>query len=419
MTKHAFEEPVFNPSRIRQAMRPTRAEIDLGALRHNLETLRSLLAGPPISGSRAAAQRAAIWAVVKADAYGHGLVRVAHCLARHRVAGFGVALAEEGFRLRRAGIRQPILILNAVYGDAHAEVLAADLTPVVFDLDQVAAFASAAQGRPVGVHLKVDTGMSRLGVPLPELEGFLTALERWPSVRLVGLMTHLACADSDHEATLAQLAGFRETSKLLRRFGHQPELKHVANSAGALWYPEARFDVVRIGLALYGLCPPFAPSTDQTPRSGADPRELNPSLKPAMRVCTQVACVKELPPGTAVGYDRTYIAPRRVRVAIVPMGYGDGLMWSASNRGHMLVRGSRCPIVGRISMDLACLDVSQVRECGVGDEAVLIGRQGEEVLTANDLAQAARTIPYEILTGVSPRVPRVYSDCPHVVRTPA
>jgi len=370
-----------------RVLRPTRAEVDLGALTHNVEVLR-----------RAAAP-AGILAVVKADAYGHGLVPVAAHLAGQDIAGFGVALAEEGLRLREAGIRREILVLNGVYGRHHEEVLAARLTPVVYDLGQLEAFRRAARNRPFGVHLHLDTGMARLGIPSGELDPFLDGLEAVPGARVDGVMTHLARADDDPEETAAQLARFDAALRRIRARGHRPTTVHAGNSAATFRHAEAHFDQVRPGVALFGVPP--CPGTGD-------------ALRLAMRWRTEVVALRELPAGAPVGYNAAFRTTRPTRVATVPVGYGDGLLWALGNRGGMLVDGRRCPILGRVSMDLTTLDVTDLPAVAVGDEVVILGEQvgrdgrTQDVLHPADLAREAGTIPYEILCAVSQRVPRVY-----------
>lgn len=364
-----------------RAARPTRAEVNLDAVAGNYDVIRAITPG------------AKVFAVVKADAYGHGLVPVASHLERTGADGFCVALAEEGFALRRAGVRAPILVLNSAYGDEHAEVLQADLTPVVFDLKNARAFSRAARGRPFDVHVKVDTGMSRLGAPLDELEQLLHKFKDLPGLRIEGLMTHLSSADSDCEFTELQLSRFEQAQQIVARSGFQPMYFHAANSAGLLSFPQARFNLVRPGITLYGV----------SPIAGEQHR-----FTPAMRLVTEIVSVREAPAGAPIGYNQTFHTARDSRIATVLIGYGDALMRAASNRGFMLVRGKRCPIVGSVSMDLTGLDVTEAGECEIGDEAVLIGEQGGDRLTARDLADACRAIPYEVLTGVSPRVPRCY-----------
>ncbi|MFW6051511.1 MAG: alanine racemase [Myxococcota bacterium] len=363
------------------SLRPTRAEVDLGAVAHNLCTVRR------------AAGRSRVLAVVKADAYGHGMVPVAARLQREGVDGFGVALAEEGLELREAGISADILVLNGVYGGAHAAVLEAGLSPVVYDLSDVDAFRRVARGRPFGVHLKVDTGMSRLGVPLDRLEGFLDRLARMGPVRVEGVMTHLSSADADDEVTDLQLRRFGAALEQVAARGHRPRLVHAANSAATFRRPDARFEMVRPGIALFGHPP--AP-------------DVQADLKPAMRLRTEVIALRDLPPGAQIGYNGTFRVARPTRLATLPVGYGDGLFRGLSNRGAVLVRGRRCPIVGAVSMDLTTVDVTDAPGAAVGDEVVLLGAQGTQQITAGEIAGWAGTIPYEVLTNVSRRVPRFY-----------
>jgi alanine racemase len=364
-------------------LRPTRAEVLLDAIGHNFRVVRE------------AAHGRKVLAVVKADAYGHGVVPVARRLQDEGVDGFGVALAEEGIELREAGIDRAILVLNGINGGAHREIIAAALTPVLYDIDEARAFQAVADGRPIDVHLKVDTGMGRLGVPLVELTEFLRALRAFPAIRIAGLMTHLSTADDDPVYVAEQLRGFKLAQGLVRRFGHEPVVLHAANSAALFRHPETHFDWVRPGISLYGY-------------AGAD--SVDVPLRPAMRWRTEVLRVRTLHISESAGYGRSFVATRDTRLATIPIGYGDGLLRSASNRGHVLIRGVHCPIVGNIAMDLTTVDASAIPDVAVGDEALLLGEQQGAVLDAGDLAAAARTIPYEVLTNVSRRVPRVYLD---------
>jgi alanine racemase len=381
-------EPFPNPDSARPLRqlpdtRPTRAEIDLSAMAHNLRAVRVVAGGARVFG------------VVKADAYGHGLVPVARWLERQGADGLCVALAEEGLTLRACGVTSPILVLSGAYADAHGRVLAAHLTPVIHGYAQAEAFARAVPGRSVAVHLKLDTGMGRLGVPVTELAAMLDALARHDNLRIDGVMTHLSSADSDPTFTRKQLERFADAVALIRARGHAPRVLHAANSAGTYGFPDARFGLVRPGLALYGVPP--------APGSGGE-------LAPVMRLRSEVLALRELPAGSPVGYDQTYVTARPTRIATVPIGYGDGLMRAASNRGAMLVRGATCPIVGRISMDLTTLDVTDAPGCELGDEVVVIGRQGDAEISAARLAAACDTIAYEVLTNISPRVPRTYRE---------
>ncbi|MFK8003489.1 MAG: alanine racemase [Polyangiales bacterium] len=361
-------------------LRPTLAEVDLEAIAHNFGQVRS------IAGAE-------VLAVVKADAYGHGAVPVVERLERAGAKGFAVALAEEAIELRDAGVRSPILILNGVVGGAHREVLERDLVPVVYDLGELEAFQAASNG-DFRVHLKVDTGMARLGVPMTELPAFLEAMAAMPGLVLSGLMTHLAAADTDDEFTDGQLERFDEAIAMVRAAGYTPSI-HAANSPGALRFERARYDMVRAGIALYG-------------EAGFSPSEIQ--LKPALRLRTRVISVRHLATGERAGYDCAFVAKRPTRLAVLPIGYADGVFRSMVGGGEVLVGGQRCPYVGRISMDLSHVDVTDVPGAKVGDEVVLLGGQGDEMLHARELAEAAGTIAYEIMTSISRRVPRFYSS---------
>jgi alanine racemase len=379
------EQKLISRPRIQSAescLRPTRAEIDLEAIAHNFAEVRSN------SGAE-------VLAVVKADAYGHGVVPVVERLERAGAMGFAVALAEEAIELRDAGVESPLLILNGVVGGAHREVLQRGIVPVVYDLGELEAFRVAAQDESFRVHLKVDTGMARLGVPLPELPAFLEAMSDMPGLVVSGLMTHLAAADADDEFTHAQLDGFDKAIALVRAAGHASFVIHAANSAASFRYERSRYDMVRPGIALYG---------DAGFRTGAVP------LKPALRLRTEIISLRSLAVGDRAGYDGAFVAKRSTRLAILPIGYGDGVLRSSALGGQVLIGGQRCPYVGRVSMDLTHVDVTDVPAAKLGDEVVLLGTQGDETLRTRDLAEAAGTIPYEIMTSISRRVPRFYSS---------
>ena len=376
------------------AVRPTRAEVNLEAIRHNLRVVKKH------------AGRSRLWAVLKADAYGHGAPAVARTLERARCDGFCVALLEEAIELREAGIVAPILIMGGHYGSAHEEVVVRGLVPVVYDLPQIAAFAGLVRTGsvpgPVDVHIKVDTGMARLGVTMQELPTLLGQLAEYPEVRVAGLMTHLACADAPEENETNEAMGrFEQALQLLSARGIVPEVRHAANSA-AILRGSALFDVVRPGIALFGV----------SPHVGG--KSLVRDLKPVMRVRTQIVALREVDAGARIGYGATWKAERRSRIATVPMGYADGLSRHLGNRGHMLVRGARAPIVGAVSMDMAMLDVTDIEGVSVGDEAVVLGAQdgplGRESIDADEIAAHADLIPWEVLTSISRRVPRFYRE---------
>ena len=382
------------------AVRPTRAEINLEALRHNLHVVARC------AGS------ARVWAVLKADGYGHGAPAVARTLERAGAQGFCVALPEEGIELREAGIRAPILVMGGYYGGVHAEVLARHLVPVVYDEGQIEAFARLVRSGdvpgPVHVHLKVDTGMARLGVTMDDLASFAAMLEDYPEIEVGGLMTHLADADAiDTEFIVTQMARFDEATALLARRGIRPSVRHAANSAAVLRTAsvDSRLDAVRPGIALFGVAPELTGST-----TGPLTRELHA----VMRVRSEVIDVRDVAKGATVGYGGLWRAPRPSRVATIPMGYADGLSRHLSNRGHVLVRGRRAPIVGAVSMDMSMIDVTDLPGVSIRDEAVILGAQegplGKGAIGAAELAAHAGTIPWEVLTSISRRVPRFYRE---------
>jgi alanine racemase len=389
---------VLRPRRAAPAdiVRPTRAEVFLDALRHNLRVVQRHAAG------------AKVWGVLKADGYGHGAPAVARTLERSGIDGFCVALLEEGIELREAGIAAPVLVMGGYYGNAHAEVIARRLTPVVYEIGQVEAFARLVRAgdapEPIDVHLKVDTGMSRLGVMPDELSKFIERLRDFPEVRVTGLMTHLAQADAaEAEPTDMQIARFEEASSLASKLGLNPEVRHAANTA-ALLRARARFDLVRPGIALFGVAPPVV--------GGHEP--LSMELRPAMRVRSEIVSIRDVAPGTGIGYGALFSAKRKSRVATIPMGYADGLSRQLSNRGFVLVRGKRAPIVGAVSMDMAMIDVTDVPGVTLRDEVVVLGPQdgpfGRDVITATEVAGQSDTIAWEVLTAISRRVPRFYRE---------
>jgi alanine racemase len=383
------------------AVRPTRADINLEAIRHNLRVVRKH------------AGTARVWAVLKADAYGHGAPAVARTLERdRRVDGFCVALLEEGIELREAGISAPVLLMGGHFGNAHEEVIARGLVPVVHDVEPIAAVARLVRAGiasgPIDVHLKIDTGMARLGVTMQALPALAARLAEYPEVRVRGLMTHFACAeDAGDVETAEQIARFEEATALLRRHGVNLDVRHAASSA-ALLRGQALFDAVRPGISLFGVSPRVGGA------GGGPSTPISHELKAVMRVRTEIIAVRSLEAGAPVGYGATWRAPGSARVATLPMGYADGLSRQLGNRGHVLVRGKRAPIVGAVSMDMAMIDVTAVEGAAVGDEVVVLGAQdgplGRDAISANELAERAGTIPWEILTSISRRVPRFYRE---------
>jgi alanine racemase len=373
------------------AVRPTRAEVNLAHLRHNLRVVQRLAGGRPV------------WAVLKADGYGHGSKAVARTLERAGASGMCVALLEEGIELRDAGIKLPILVTGGYYGRAWGELLRHDLTPVLHDPGQVELLAEEvrySKAEPIRAHVKIDTGMSRLGMSAADLPRLARALEQNPEVRLDGLMTHFACADSGIAPSIeAQLDRFDAATEALSRLGHRPALRHAANSAALLRSERAWLDLVRPGIALFGVEP-----------SGG----LCKELRPVMRVQSQVVALRDLPVGASAGYGGTWVAKRPSRIATVPIGYADGLVRALTNRGAILVRGRRAPISGAVSMDMTMIDVTDVEGVRVGDECCVLGTQrgplGEDTISMTDVAAELGTIPWEVMTNVSRRVPRFYRE---------
>jgi alanine racemase len=368
-------------------IRPTEARIDLGALAHNTRSLREVI-GPEVG----------IIAVVKADAYGHGAVPVARMLEGLGVKGFGVATVEEGVELRQAGIRAAVLVMGAAFGREHGEVIQHELTPMVGVDEDVERFARAARkaGRlRFGIHVKVDTGMTRLGVTHHRFESFLRHCARHPTVRVDGLATHFASAELEDPApTEQQLRRFIGCLDQARAMGADPQVIHAANSAAAIRFPRTRFDLVRPGLVLYGAHPgPAVPELD---------------LRPVISLQTRINALRRVPAGTGVSYGATHVTTRETLVATLPVGYADGYPRTLSNRAQVLVRGRRAPLVGTVCMDLCMVDVTDVPGVQVGDRVLLLGGDGEEIIRPRDLAGWAGTIPYEVLCGISRRVPRAY-----------
>lgn len=360
-------------------------EIDLAAIRHNVGVMKSHIAG----GAR-------FLAVVKADAYGHGAVPVAKAALEAGADMLAVAIPEEGIELREAGIAAPILVLGGIEESAAEAVVQNDLTQVVFDERRIRALAQAGQklGRCAEVHLKLDTGMNRIGVRTAEEAQALTRLiDSLPGVALTGCFTHMATADEpDPTGTLRQIERFEALCKAVKAAHPGEIICHGANTASIFRYPQLHADMVRGGLALYGY-PPVPEAT---------------GLQPAMRWVTRGIYVKTIAPGDRVSYGGTFVATRPTVVMTLPVGYADGYRRGISGKGCVLVRGRRAPILGRVCMDQMMVDVTDIPGAREGDEAVLLGRQGDEQIDAEEMAAWLDTISYEVLCSPSKRVPRVY-----------
>lgn len=373
--------------------RPTWVEIDLNNLAANFNKIKTRV-GPA----------ARVMAIVKANAYGHGAVACARRLVTEGAEWFGVALPEEGIELRTSGITQPILCLGGFWPGQAALCIQHRLTPVVYRLDMIESLNKAALNAGViaDVHLKVDTGMGRLGVRYDQLAEFVAALAPFSNVRIDGLMSHLAAADDAacQPLTRDQISRFEEAVALCRDHGYRPTHLHLANSAGIFGHREAWGNMVRPGGVLYGLWRDVLPLTTR-----------DAGVLPVMSLHSRISLLKWVPPGETIGYGCTFEASRRSLIATLPVGYHDGYMRGLSNRGHVIVRGVFAPVVGRVSMDLTLIDVTNVSGVEVDDQVTLLGwaRENPELkIPAEDLARISGTLSYEVTCGVSDRVPRVY-----------
>jgi alanine racemase len=365
----------------------TWAEIDLDAIADNVRAIKEYV-GPQVQ----------IIAVVKADGYGHGAEQVARVALQSGASRLAVHRAIEGSALRQAGISAPILILGYTLPADAADIVRWELTPTVTTIEGALALAGAAStaGKRVPIHIKVDTGMGRFGLLPEETLDFVRRVAALPGLCLEGLYTHYPVADkADTSYTRQQLAIYRSVLQALEDAGFSIPLRHAANSAATLALPETHLDAVRPGIAIYGL-----PPSNRVPASIP--------LRPALTLKSRVARLWTLPARASIGYGRTYTVPYPKPFALIPIGYGDGYIRLISNRGAMLIRGQRAPIAGRVSMDQTVVDVSGIPEVRQDEEVVIIGRQGEEEITAAEVATWAETIHYEVVTRLAPRVPRVY-----------
>jgi len=336
-------------------------------------------------------------AVLKADAYGHGARRVARTVLHNGATWLGVACLGEAVELRQAGIGAPILNLGYTPPWQAREAVRHDVACTVFSVEVIQALARAARdlGKVATVHVKVDTGMGRLGVLPEEVLDLVRQISSMPGILLQGLFSHLAAADEDDPSyTDLQLERLQSVVGALEAQGLRPPLVHIANSAAVLKHPASHYDMVRAGIVLYGLAP-----SAETPLPGG--------YRPAMSFKCQVAQVKDLPAGSLVGYGCAYRAERPIRIAVIPVGYADGFRRGPRNWGHVLVRGQFAPLVGRVCMDQSMVDVTAIPGVRQGDEVVLIGSQGERSLTAEDVAAQLGTINYEVVSEILARVPRV------------
>ena len=369
-------------------IRATYASIDLDALRTNLRILRKTAAP------------SAICAVVKANAYGHGSIPIALTLADEGIEWLAVALVEEGIRLRLAGIKTPILVLEGFIAEAGDELTRHQLTPVLYREDHLEPLSRLARGNePIAFHLKVDTGMTRLGITLDELPALLDSLDGYPQLKLDGLMTHFANADlRDHQKNNDQLNLYQVARQLVLKRGHSPRYFHAANGAAILESNDGEFNLVRPGLPLYGI----------SPFSSGGPEKF----RPVMSLKTRPLQIKNIKQGTSVSYGGLYKAPSDRRIAVLPVGYADGLPRRLSQGGYALTEGERAPFIGAICMDMAMIDVTDIPRFNQTSEVTLLGRAGDDEIDAWQWATWEDTIPWEITCRIGIRVTRDYQGLP-------
>ncbi|VAV84310.1 Alanine racemase [hydrothermal vent metagenome] len=373
--------------------RPTVALIDTQALEYNLKSLKAKLP-----------EGVATTAVVKANAYGHGAALVAETLQSAGCSFFGVAFAGEGAELRKGGITKPIIVFSGATPAEITTIIENNLTPVVYDIDSAQAINKQAEAAGIKqpVHIKIDSGMGRLGIQPGRIKGFFNAFSKLQNLQMEGLMSQYAEMDSEDKAfSKTQLATFKASIKEIAALGFKARYNHIANSAATVDCSESHLDMVRPGIMLYGAYP--APHF----RGQID-------LRPVMTLKTRIIQLKRVAPGTPVSYGRTFITDRESVIATLPVGYGDGLprrlssgSTAAAGKGSVLIRGRKAPIVGTICMDLMMVDVTGIEGVEQGDEAVIIGAQGAEIITAEEIAEQTGTISYEIFCNVARRVPRI------------
>ena len=363
--------------------RPTWAEVNLNNLEYNFRQIKRLVS-----------PKTKILVTVKADAYGHGLIPVAKRLRQSGVDFLGVASIDEGIKLREAGLRLPILILGLILKSDCKPVFAYDLTPTVCDKELAVALNNTAKtlSRQIKVHVKIDTGMGRIGVLHHEAKQLIEDIRKLKYIDIEGLFTHFALADTSRDFTRHQIDLFDRLVSDLEKEGIDIPLKHAANSMGAIGYKMSHFNMVRPGLVIYGLYPR---------------QSLNIKLKPVLSLMTKVMFIKRMPKGSGVSYGHEYVTGIDTRIAVLPIGYGDGYPRNLSNKGPVLIRGKRFKIAGRICMDQIMVDVgaSVVKP---GDKVMLIGSQKKNKITTEELAELSGTISYEIVCGLGSRIPRVY-----------
>jgi len=361
------------------------AEISLSAIAHNLQSVRRIVRNRPVI------------AVVKADAYGHGAVEASRKLVQEKIAYLAVAFTGEAIELRDAGIKAPIIVLFDT-GDI-ADFFNFNLIPVIHNINNALSISDEARkrGAPINVHVKVDTGMGRMGLDGNDVEKILIRISEMEYIGLAGLLSHFSEADlSDRSYAVQQLDRFNKLRDVISRKLGRKIFSHIANSAAVLTFEESHLDAVRPGLMLYG----YAPTPTSKP---AD-------LIPAMRIKSKILFIRSFPAGSPISYGRTFVTKRPSRIGVLPLGYADGYSRLFSNNAEVIVKGRRVPVAGRVCMDLTMIDVTDVKDVRENDEVIIMGEEGEESITAQELADRANTIPYEILTSLGSNSNRVYVE---------
>ncbi len=367
-------------------MLPGWVEIDLSAIKHNFKAIKEFV-GPKIK----------IMPVVKADAYGHGMIPVSKTLIDEGADFLAVSYVEEGIELRKAGISIPIIILLGISPKDTEIVSSYKLTPVIYTIELAEALSDTAKEnkKDIPIYVKVDTGMGRLGIFYKDGISFLSTLRKLPGLDLKGLTSHLAVAETDPIFTQKQISRFKKIIEEAKNLGIDLKYSHIANSAAALQDKESHFQVIRPGLSIYGIYPTEA-------------LHKKIALKQAMSFKTRIIYQKKLPPKTGISYGHTFVTDKETRVAVLPIGYDHGLYRSLSNKGEVLIRGIRARILGTVCMHLTMIDITQIPDIDVEEEVVVLGKQGEEVITAEEIAKKAGTISYDIVCALGSRNPRRY-----------
>ena len=366
--------------------RPTFAEIDLGAIRYNLMRIKQI-----------AGRDTKILGVVKADAYGHGMKEVSRVIVKEGVDYLGVASLDEAQELRKAGIKDRIIVLGAILPEEVEGVLRFNVIQTVSDLHIARLLSRLGQAKDkiIKVHVKIDTGMGRIGFWHEEAIGFIKKIVSLENIVVDGIFTHFPSAEDNKVFTQRQIKIFKLLIEDLQRHNIDIPVKHTSNSMALIDFQDSHMNMVRPGLIMYGLYP----------KAGMEKR-LN--LRPALRLKTRVVHVKPAAKGRGISYGRTFVVKKGTWIATIPVGYGDGYSRHLSNRGHVLIKGRRAPIVGRVCMDMSMVDVGHLKNVRPGDDVVLIGTQGRETITTEELARLTGTIPYEVVCNIGRRVPRIY-----------